>query len=64
MQWVCEFCGYVHDDEDRPHSCPVCGTPGAKFSERFDDDHMLEGHSDDKGVDHFDKDLYADYEDE
>ncbi len=35
-----------------------------QFSERFDDDNTLEGHSDDHGVDHFDKDLYADYEDE
>ena len=31
MEWVCEICGYVHDEEDPPESCPVCGAPASKF---------------------------------
>jgi predicted nucleic acid-binding Zn-ribbon protein len=37
MQWVCEICGYVHDDEEAPELCPVCGAPRGKFSEHYDD---------------------------
>ncbi|MCK4573056.1 MAG: hypothetical protein KAU36_01735 [candidate division Zixibacteria bacterium] len=33
MQWVCEICGYVHDDDDLPDVCPVCGAPKSKFTE-------------------------------
>jgi rubredoxin len=37
MQWVCDICGYVHDDENPPDICPVCGAPKSKFSEKYDD---------------------------
>ena len=33
MQWVCDICGYVHDDDEPPMSCPMCGAPKSKFSE-------------------------------
>ncbi|RME27374.1 MAG: hypothetical protein D6800_05150 [Candidatus Zixiibacteriota bacterium] len=33
MQWVCDVCGYVHDDEEAPEVCPICGAPQSKFSE-------------------------------
>lgn len=64
MQWVCEICGYVHDDEDRPGSCPVCGGSSDKFKEFFEGDDQSKGSDEDRGVDNFAKDLYADYEDE
>jgi len=32
MKWVCEVCGYVHDDDEPPEVCPVCGAPGDKFA--------------------------------
>ncbi|MDZ4722833.1 MAG: hypothetical protein SGI97_02845 [candidate division Zixibacteria bacterium] len=37
MQWVCDICGYVHDEDEPPDSCPVCGAPKSKFSE-FDEE--------------------------
>ncbi len=64
MRWECGYCGYVHDDDDKPGTCPVCGAPGSKFSERFDDDDSLEGRPDGEKMDSFEKDLFADYEDE
>lgn len=33
MKWVCDICGYVHDEEEPPDGCPVCGAPKRKFSE-------------------------------
>ncbi len=32
MSWVCEVCGYVHEENDPPEVCPVCGAPTDKFS--------------------------------
>lgn len=64
MQWVCEVCGFLHDDEDRPGSCPVCGAPSIKFKEYFEGEDQPEGEGADQSVDEFKKDLYADYEDE
>ncbi len=32
MSWVCEVCGYVHDDDEPPEVCPVCGAPKEKFT--------------------------------
>lgn len=64
VHWVCKLCGYLHDDEDRPGSCPVCGARSNKFAEYFEDDGLSEGKDEDKGVDNFEKDLFADYEDE
>ena len=63
MQWVCDICGYLHDDEERPASCPVCGTMGTKFSEYFEDDEQ-ETAAGKRGMDDFDRDLFAGYEDE
>lgn len=33
MQWVCDICGYIHDEDEPPDNCPVCGAPKSKFSE-------------------------------
>ncbi len=38
MQWVCDICGYVHDEEEPPDTCPVCGAPRSKFSEWTEDE--------------------------
>jgi hypothetical protein len=64
VQWVCEICGYRHDDDDRPGSCPVCGGPSNKFTKFFEGDDQSEEPDEDEGVDNFAKDLFADYEDE
>jgi len=44
MQWVCDICGYVHEEEEPPESCPVCGAPQSKFTEAdqgWDDDDVV-----------------------
>ena len=30
-RWVCPVCGYVHNGDEAPEKCPLCGVPGAKF---------------------------------
>jgi nitrite reductase (NADH) large subunit len=30
--WKCEVCGYVHEGEGPPESCPVCGAGAEEFS--------------------------------
>lgn len=37
MQWVCDICGYVHEEDEPPEICPVCGAPQSKFSEADQD---------------------------
>jgi hypothetical protein len=52
MQWVCDICGYVHDEEEPPDTCPVCGAPRSKFSEWNEDEDVLgEDGLDDEGFD-------------
>jgi predicted nucleic acid-binding Zn-ribbon protein len=41
MQWVCDICGYVHDEDEPPEGCPVCGAPRSKFSEWSEEDDAL-----------------------
>ncbi len=41
MQWVCDICGYVHDEEEPPEGCPVCGAPRSKFSEWSEEDELM-----------------------
>lgn len=65
MQWTCDICGYIHDDEEAPLTCPVCGAPQDKFSEQYDDDNLgLNRVEENDDMDDFDRDLFADYEDE
>lgn len=64
MHWVCEICGYVHDEDERPLSCPVCGAPKNRFVERDSDDPLISGdESFDDDFDHFENDLYGDLDD-
>lgn len=32
--WVCLVCGYVHDGENPPETCPVCGADKSEFIEQ------------------------------
>lgn len=62
MQWVCEICGYGHDEDEVPEMCPICGAPSSKFTESSQDERNLLTHetvNDD--LDTFDNDLYGDY---
>ena len=30
-KWVCTVCGYVHQGDNPPEKCPLCGVPASKF---------------------------------
>jgi rubrerythrin len=32
-KWICPVCGYIHEGDEPPDVCPVCGTPGSDFQE-------------------------------
>lgn len=32
-KWKCSVCGYVHEGEEPPDKCPVCGADKSKFNE-------------------------------
>ena len=32
-KFVCMVCGYVHEGDEPPEKCPICGAPKEKFSE-------------------------------
>ena len=34
MKWVCQVCGYVHEGDTAPESCPVCKAPAEKFTKQ------------------------------
>ena len=59
LQWLCDVCGYVHDDEDPPDACPVCGAPSSKFREYVDENSLLLGNA---GPGRDDDDDYDDYD--
>jgi len=31
MSWICTVCGYVHDGDEPPEICPLCGAPREAF---------------------------------
>lgn len=33
-KWVCSVCGYVHEGDEPPATCPVCKAPKEKFIEQ------------------------------
>ena len=33
-KYVCSVCGYVHEGDSAPESCPVCKAPKEKFVEQ------------------------------
>ena len=36
-KWKCTVCGYVHEDEEAPRICPVCGSVYAGLFIEVDD---------------------------
>lgn len=36
-KFVCNVCGYVHEGDSAPESCPTCHAPASKFSEMTGD---------------------------
>ena len=36
-KWVCDVCGYVHEGDEAPESCPICKAPASKFSKQEGD---------------------------
>jgi rubrerythrin len=32
-KWRCTICGYVHEGENPPDVCPICGASKDKFEE-------------------------------
>lgn len=37
-KWICTVCGYVHEGDEPPDTCPVCGVPKEKFAPLVDVD--------------------------
>ena len=33
-KFVCQVCGYVHEGDEAPESCPQCKAPASKFTEQ------------------------------
>lgn len=31
MKWQCTICGYIHEGDDAPDACPICGAPKTDF---------------------------------
>ncbi|MBD3258060.1 hypothetical protein GF377_06470 [candidate division GN15 bacterium] len=34
--WLCLVCGYVHDGDEPPGQCPLCGAPPTRFARQLD----------------------------
>ncbi|MCM1029575.1 MAG: NADH peroxidase [Pseudoflavonifractor sp.] len=32
-KFICTVCGYVHEGDEAPEKCPICGAPASKFKE-------------------------------
>ena len=39
-KFICTVCGYVHEGDEAPEKCPMCGAPRSKFKE-LDDTEVL-----------------------
>lgn len=33
MKWMCKICGYIHEGEEPPEECPICGAPAEEFEQ-------------------------------
>ncbi len=33
-KWICSVCGYVHEGDTPPESCPTCKAPASKFTKQ------------------------------
>lgn len=34
-KWVCKVCGYVHEGDEAPEKCPMCGVGKENFEEKL-----------------------------
>ena len=32
-KFICTVCGYIHEGDEAPEKCPLCGAPRNKFKE-------------------------------
>ena len=37
-KWKCTVCGYIHEGDEPPDECPVCGADRNKFIEMYDEE--------------------------
>ena len=37
-KFICTVCGYIHEGDEAPEKCPLCGAPKSKFEEVKEDD--------------------------
>jgi rubrerythrin len=44
MKYVCTVCGYIHEGEEAPEKCPICGAPKEKFNVLNDEADFADGH--------------------
>lgn len=40
-KFICTVCGYVHEGEEAPEKCPICGAPSSKFKELVETDELV-----------------------
>ncbi len=38
MSYVCSVCGYVHEGDEAPEVCPICGAPASKFEKKSNEE--------------------------
>ena len=39
-KFICTVCGYIHEGNEAPEKCPMCGVPASKFKELTSDDSL------------------------
>jgi rubrerythrin len=44
MKYVCTVCGYIHEGDEAPEKCPLCGAPREKFKVLNDEMDFADGH--------------------
>lgn len=37
-KFICTVCGYIHEGDEAPEKCPLCGAPSSKFKELTEDE--------------------------
>ncbi|MDE6177942.1 MAG: NADH peroxidase, partial [Duncaniella sp.] len=37
-KFICTVCGYIHEGDEAPEKCPLCGAPKSKFKEMASDE--------------------------
>lgn len=39
-KFICTVCGYVHEGDEAPEKCPLCGAPASKFKELVESEEL------------------------